>query len=258
MFSIDINLLNDRPEYSQVTASQPSAGGSENNTPIFLGAAFGGGLLGLVLIAFGAMSLLNQQFASQEQDLDDQLAALAPQLAEVDNLQAQEKRLKSETQALGTIFNQIKPWSALLRDLSERVPPELQLTKIEQTTGSTRTSSRKNDKKNRSQASGGGTVSPLKAPSDLKISGNSLQFDGVNDFVLTLRKSPFLNGDRTQLLSSTRETNKDSDQELVELELKTQINDVPASELLPILNAKGARGLAIRLEDLRKQGVNLK
>jgi type IV pilus assembly protein PilN len=254
MYSIDINLLNDRPEYSQVSIPQPGRD-SEDKTPMLLGAAFGGGLLGLVLIAFGAISLLNQQFVSREQDLDEQLEALTPQLAEVDNLQAQEQRLKAETQALATIFNQIKPWSALLRDLGERVPPDLQLTKIEQT--ATPISEADTKQKGKSKAATA-TVAPLKAPSDLKIFGSSLQFDGVNDFVLTLRKSPFLNGNETQLISSKREVDKESEEQLVTLELKTQINDVPAAELLPILNAKGARGLAIRLEDLRKKGVSLK
>lgn len=256
MYSIDINLLNDRPEYSQVSLPQPGRD-SADKTPILLGAAFGGGLLGLVLIAFGAINLLNQQFVSREQDLDNQLEALTPQLAEVDNLQAQEQRLKAETQALATIFNQIKPWSALLRDLGERVPPDLQLTKIEQSATPVSEADPKQKGKSKSKTATA-TVAPLKAPSDLKIFGSSLQFDGVNDFVLTLRKSPFLNGNETQLISSKREVDKESEEQLVTLELKTQINDVPAAELLPILNAKGARGLAIRLEDLRRKGVSLK
>ena len=257
MYQVDINLLNDRPEYSQDTAVQPQVE-SGDRTPMLLGAAFGGVLVGLVLIAFGAISLWNQRLASQEQKLDDQLEALAPQLAEVDNLKAEEKRLKTETQALATIFNQIKPWSATLKDLGERVPPQLQLTKIEQTTDQPDAKSNSKSKKKRStkkRSKSKSAVTPLKAPSNLKISGNALQFDGVNDFVLTLRKSPFLKGDQTQLLSSERQEDQASGEDLVQLELKTQIDDVPTSELLPILNAKGARGLALRIETLRKKGA---
>jgi type IV pilus assembly protein PilN len=77
----------------------------------------------------------------------------------------------------------------------------------------------------------------------------------VNDFELTLRKSPFLKADQTKLTSSERKVDSQSQTDLINYQLQTQINNVPASELLQILNAKGATGLVTRIESLKKQGV---
>ena len=113
MYSIDINLLNDRPEYSQQTVGTTHYD-SGNKTPLFMGLGVGGAALGLVLIGFGVLSFMTQQLTAEEESLDDQLTQLAPKLAEVNELKAQEQQVKDETQALATIFNQIKPWSATL------------------------------------------------------------------------------------------------------------------------------------------------
>jgi type IV pilus assembly protein PilN len=258
MYPIDINFLNDRSDYSSATVTKGTyASAGESKTPLLLGGAFAGGLVGLVLLAWGGLSLWSQQLVSKEQDLDNQLSRLAPQLKEVDNLVAQEKTVQSETQALAKIFNQIKPWSATLQDLRDRVPRGLQITSIEQVAGAA--------------APAGGQASPSPSPSpapnagsspapapavqDLKLGGNALSFGDVNDFELTLRKSPFLKADQTKLTSSERKVDSQSQTDLINYQLQTQINNVPASELLQILNAKGATGLVTRIESLKKQGV---
>lgn len=122
MYSIDINLLNDRPEYGQQVVSSANYD-SDDKTPLFIGLGVGGAALGLVLIGFGVMSFLNQQLVAEEENLDSELAQLAPKLAEVDDLKLQERQVKEETKALATIFNQIKPWSATLQDIRDRIPP---------------------------------------------------------------------------------------------------------------------------------------
>jgi type IV pilus assembly protein PilN len=134
MHPIDINLLNDRPELGTGTVTQGTfvGGSGESKTPLYLGGALAGGLVGLVLLFLGGLSLFNQQLVSQEQALQTKLDKLNPQLSKVDELQAKEKVILSETAALATIFNQIKPWSATLQDLRDRVPSTLRITKIEQ------------------------------------------------------------------------------------------------------------------------------
>jgi len=248
MYSIDINLLNDRPEYGQQVVASANYD-SDDKTPLFIGMGVGGAALGLVLIGFGVTSFLNQQLTSEDQKLDSELAQLAPKLAEVDDLKAQEQQVQAETKALATIFNQIKPWSATLQDIRDRVPPTLQVTKIQQQAA--KPPAPPAGQPNAQTA----PVASLSAPTQLSITGNAISFNDVNDFVLTLRKSPFLTVAQTQLTSSERKTNDKTKVSLVQHQLETTINDVPASELLQILNAKGASGLAARIGALKQKGV---
>lgn len=247
MYSIDINLLNDRPEYGQQVVSSANYD-SDDKTPLFIGLGVGGAAIGLVLVGFGVMSFLNQQLVAEEENLDSELAQLAPKLAEVDDLKLQERQVKEETKALATIFNQIKPWSATLQDIRDRVPPTLQVTKIQQKAATPPAPAGQQN----AQAK---PVAALSAPTQLTITGNAISFNDVNDFVLTLRKSPFLTVAQTQLKSSERKTNDKTNVSLVQHQLETTINDVPASELLQILNAKGAPGLAARIGALKQKGV---
>lgn len=253
MYPIDINFLNDRSDYSSATLTKGTyASAGDSKTPLLLGGAFAGGLVGLVLLAWGGLSLWEQQLASKEQDLDSQLSQLAPKLKEVDNLVAKEKSIQAETQALAAVFNQIKPWSATLQDLRDRVPRGLQITNIEQAAGAAASPS---PSPSPAPNAAGSPAPAAPALQNLKIGGNALSFSDVNDFELTLRKSPFLKADKTQLTSSERKVDNQSQINLVNYQMQTQINDVPATELLQILNAKGATGLVTRIESLKRQGV---
>jgi type IV pilus assembly protein PilN len=264
MYQIDINLLNDRPELGTGTVTQGTfAGGGESKMPLFLGGALAGGLVGLVLLLLGGLTLFNQQLASREQTLQSDLDKLAPELSKVGELEAKEKVILAETAALATIFNQIKPWSATLQDLRDRVPPTLRITKIEQSVAAAATppagqTPSPSPSPSPSPAAPGAAAPPAAPPasSDLKLTGNTLNFSDINDFELTLRKSPFMKPDKTQLVMSQRDAvNAQTGVALVQYELRTQLSDVPASELLQVLNAKGASGLVSRIEVLKRQGV---
>jgi type IV pilus assembly protein PilN len=261
MYQVDINLLNDRPELGTGTVTQGTfAGGSaESKAPLFLGGALAGGLVGLVLLLLGGLSLFNQQLASREQTLQSDLDRLAPELKKVDELQNKEKAIVAETSALATIFNQIKPWSATLQDLRDRVPATLRITKIEQTVSAPPAGqATPTPAPSPSPSPGAPPAAPVAPPpsNDLKLSGTTLAFSDINDFELTLRKSPFLKADKTQLTSSVRDpVDAQTGVALVKYEMQTQLNDVPASELLQVLNAKGASGLVSRIEVLKRQGV---
>lgn len=256
MYSIDINLLNDRPEYSQEVVSSRGAGSTDSKVPLFLGIAAAGSALGLVLVSFGLLSFLNQRQLAKERSLDAELAALAPQVKEVEALQAQKEVTEDETVALATIFNQIKPWSSMLQDLSDRVPPTLQITKIEQTAGVAAAPA--GNQPNNNGANADPNAPPPPPPvNGLKLTGNAISFGDVNDFVLTLRKSPFLEDGKTKLSTSERDQNSNNAEgvELVKHEVETEINTVPASELLQALNTTGASGLVSRINLLKQKGV---
>jgi type IV pilus assembly protein PilN len=255
MNHIDINLLNDRPEYSTGSSSAPTSSFSPaDKTPLILGGALAGGLIGLVLLLLGGLTVYNQQLASKNEQLDSSLSKLAPELSKLDELKAKESVILAETAALAKVFNQIKPWSATLQDLRDRVPPTLQITSIEQSVSSAAPPAGQ-PSPSPSPAPG---ASPAPAPppsNDLKITGNALTFSDINDFELILRKSPFLKPEESKLVSSQREADSQSKASLIKYEMKTQQNDVPASELLQVLNAKGATGLVARIEILKRQGV---
>ena len=255
MYSIDINLLNDRPEYGQEVFASQGAGSGDSKMPLLLGFVAAGSALGLVLVSFGVLSFLNRQQIVKEESLDAQLAQLSPQVKEVEALQAQEVAVKEETAALATIFNQIKPWSAMLQDLSDRVPPTLQITKIEQTGAAAPPAG--GQPNNAAQNNQNGEAPPPPPANGLKLTGNAISFGDVNDFVLTLRKSPFLIDEKTKLTTSEREQNSNNAEgvELVKHELETEINAVPASELLQALNTTGASGLVTRINLLKQKGA---
>jgi type IV pilus assembly protein PilN len=257
MNQININLLNDRPEYSTGTSAQISAN-PEDKTPLILGGVLAGGLLGLVLLLLGGLTLYNQQLTSKNEQLESDLNKLAPELTKVEQLQAKEKVILAETEALAKVFNQIKPWSATLQDLRDRVPPTLQITSIEQAVAAAPApSSSPQPSPSPTPPPKDGSAAPAApAPSnDLKLAGNALTFSDINDFELILRKSPFLKPEATKLVSSQREASAQTNVSLVKYEMNTQQNDVPASELLQVLNAKGATGLVARIQALKQQGV---
>lgn len=261
MYRIDINFLNDRPEFAAGTPSQGTIAG-DDKTPLIWGGAVAGGLVGLVLLLLGGLSFYSQQLASRDQALKADLEKLAPGLKQVEELQKQETTIQAQTAALATIFNQIKPWSATLQDLRDRVPSTLRVTKIEQIApppppaGQAPPPSPSPSATSSPAPGATPNSSPPPLPSsDLKVSGNALSFSDINDFELILRKSPFLKPDATKLVSSQRQSKTDTEVSLVDYEMQTQLSDVPASELLQVLNAKGAAGLVSRIEVLKRQGV---
>lgn len=260
MYTIDVNLLKERPGYNQAAAPAPGPFGIPldlaDRNPLLLGAAFAGGMVGLVLALVLVLTLFNQRLTAREQELDSELAAIAPAVSDVQGLQAQTQQLKAETLALATVFNQVKPWAAMLQDLRDRTPAGLQITRIAQAAA---------------PAPAGASPSPSPAPSpspspspgaapapttgDLTISGNALSFGTINDFVLALQRSPFLKGEITQLVQSQLQEGNQTVVPLAEFQIQSGITDVPASELLQELNRKGATGLATRIQILKEQGA---
>lgn len=248
MYSIDINLLRDRGYDSQVSEARESSTG---NLPLFVGIGAGATLVALVLLAFGVLTFSNQRLAQRQQELETELARIAPNLKRVDQLKAETQQIQAETQALAMVFNQIKPWSVVLQDLRDRTPPALQLAKIQQVAPAA-TPARATTPQTKS-----GEAAPPPPPrtSELKISGSALSFESVNDFILALGKSSFLQEDSTKLTTSERKKDNVSGVELVEYQITTTLNDVPASKLLEELSRKGATGLVTRIETLKQKGV---
>lgn len=255
MYNLDINFLEDRTTQEEIakgTLSKKSVGGNESKVPLYIGGAV---LAALPLIALSLLFVTNKQkneITAEIGKIDAEIAQLTAQNKQLTDLQTQLTSTKESRQALVSVFNQIKPVSVVLQDISDQAPIGIQIDSIKQTTAAEEPSS---------------SEIPLV---NITISGIARSYNEVNDFLLTLQRSDFLNKGRTRIVSTQETDNPNTienldgaNQENVTVELprvvqfviETQLNDVPASELLPQLTNKGATGLVTRINTLKEKGA---
>jgi len=255
MYNLDINFLEDRTAQEEIakgTLSKKTAGGNESKVPLYIGGAL---LAVLPLIALSLLFLTNKQkndITAEISKIDSEITQLQVQNTQLTELQTQLTSTKESRQALVSVFNQIKPVSVVLQDISDQAPIGIQVNSIKQTTAAD-------------------DLSPSGIPLvNITINGIARSYNEVNDFVLTLQRSDFLNKGRTKIISTqeigntnTIENPDAQNQNNVTIELpkvvqfviETQLNDVPASELLPQLTNKGATGLVTRINTLKEKGA---
>ncbi len=266
MYSLDVNFLNDRsaikPGKRGGGRSKPSLS-PDDRRPLYLG--FGALIFFPVLAAalWGILTLRNGDLARQQADLDTQLGNLEAEKKNLSSIQAETKQANEEAQSLATVFNQIKPWSAMTQDIRDRLPSSIQLAAITQ---------QKVDLTAPAAAPAPGATPPVSGRMSIKGFANS--FNDVNDFLLTLQQSNFLKASETKVVSAElgdektlqlpefpgtkREMGEFKAPRLprrVAFEITTAINDVPASDLIRELDRKGAVGLVTRIEALKERGV---
>ncbi len=135
MYSLDINLLSERPEYQSGKQAQSKSGTKVSNAkygkvPLYIG----GTAAVIALVATGgAWLLLGQQttqLEAKQKDLDTKLGSLKAQDARLAAIGAETSQITGETQALASIFNQVQPWSAVLQDLRESIPQGVQISSV--------------------------------------------------------------------------------------------------------------------------------
>jgi type IV pilus assembly protein PilN len=242
MYSLDINLLSERPEYQSGKQAQ-SKGGPKVRTvkygkaPLYIGGAVA--VLALVTTGGGWLLLGQQttQLEAKQKDLDTKLGSLKAQDARLAAIGAETTQITGETQALASIFNQVQPWSAVLQDLRESIPQGVQISSVAQSekpgippvaapvaSKTPSSGSKLIDKINdvpdpeaakappAPAASPVASTAPNATPTatlaadipttKLDIVGTAKSFEEVNNFMLTLKRSAFFNPDDTQLLSA--------------------------------------------------------
>jgi type IV pilus assembly protein PilN len=270
MYGLDVNFLNDRPEYKPNAASrtkQRVAANPGDRRPLIFGAiaavAFPAIALGLLFYLQNRNSDLEQQQAS----LDAQLSTIEAKRKEIGNVKEEIKKTQDETQALASVFNAIKPPSALMQDIRDRTPGSVQILTVKQAPPDA------------AAAPPPGAPAPNpnapKPPGKFIISGIAGSFNDVNDFLLVLQKSSFLKAAETKLQNSElRDTPKLASLKLTDVpqttvddkqvpplpkqvtfEIQTALSDTPASELLRELNRVGAVGQVTRIENLQNKGI---
>jgi len=277
MYNLDINFLNDRPEHRVDTDRfKPTPYGEPvGNRPLWLGALVG---LLLPLLALGGWLFLQVRNG----DLERQQAELE---AKVGNLQALQNRtaainaevaaVKGEIQSLAGVFNQVKPLSALMQDLRDRTPPQVQVLQVKQIAASSAAAPTQPSPSPQASPSPAPSPTPSPTPKTFyQIGGLANSFDDVNDLLLLLQKSSLLDPTETRIIASELADAQtvqpfqfqNAQQSLgnakppslprqVKFEIQTALTEVPSSQLLQELERKGATGLVTRIEALQEKGV---
>lgn len=272
MYSLDINFLKDRHSTDSskgATKTESPTLSFSKNLPIIAGLAT---MVALLALTGGLWMLLNLQSSQAQkniEELDAEIAKLSTQNQNAGEIEKKIAAINEETQALVSVFNQIKPWSAILQDIQDQIPPGVQVRSIK-------------------QAEVPATPETGGLPGiQLTITGVAGSYENVNDFLLTLQKSDFLKADKTKLgnvslvdlpIEFTSPKNLPPDtsvdfaegvltvttpQEIATLKIPqgvdytitTELNNKPASQLLRELARQGAVGLVTRIRTLEQTGA---
>ena len=263
MYSLDTNFLKDR-EIEQLSTAKVSKPKKKITLgemfPLFGGVAAGAvpliAVVGLLIFANLQKQAVNQELGTLKQELTE----LEAKNQKIKQIKAEIDQAETEAQTFASVFNQVKPWSAILQDLRDRIPAGVQIVSLKQT--ETLPSANRNVPE--------GEPAPQLPEIQLTIEGVARNYTAVNDFLLTLQKSQFLQKDKTSIDTAQLVQNpfklelpKTENAPEIEVELPkvvrykiiTQFNDKPTSELIRELDRKGAVGLVTRIRTLESKGV---
>jgi type IV pilus assembly protein PilN len=191
-------------------------------------------------------------------------------LSVINDINTQITQIETENQALATVFDRIKPWSAVLQDIRGRVPTGVQISQIEQLEGEVPQQATPSPTASPSPGESPAPTATEPPPSKVRITGFARSFNDVNDFVLTLQRSPFLNSEDVKLVTSAlidnpteiEFSNSEASQsvevelpKVVQYSIEGDLTNLPASTLLQDLERTLSVGLATRIQALRDRGV---
>lgn len=238
MYSLDINFLKDRSVDTAKTTTGPKLSGPslQKQFPILIGA---GVMVLLPALAGSLLLLLGYQTTKTQENiavLDQQLGELNSQNQRIADIEGKISGIDQEIKSLVGVFNQIKPWSALLEEIARQIPPPVQVASIQQ-----------------------------EGPK-LTIAGTAANYGDLNDFLLTLQNSKFLKADLTKLVSASLKDSPIAIQnapenievilpKVVNYSITTELTDAASSNLQRELASRGAVGLVTRIQTLQQKGV---
>lgn len=250
MYSLDINFLKDRPAYQPKSDKRPGVKLPTGSlTPVYIGVTLG---LSFPLLVGAGLWFLQTKTSELEQaiaQLEEQSKKLDTEIANIKKIQEQTAGVKAETQSLVTVFDQIRPWSAMLEDLRDRIPGTVQIDNIKQIPPAPAVEGQP----------------PPNPAGGIEITGLARSFDSVNDFLLSLQQSRFLKSSESRIISATlvdapvAATTKSGiavkPPQVVRYTIQSRLSDVPASELIRELEQKGTVGLVTRIRSMQQTGV---
>ena len=249
MYSLDVNLLKERREKEQPQKETEIQGKKslqlpslEGNLPLIIGAAVGVAFPALVGVYWYFITTRTDQVRQEITQLEQELAQLQNQQQAVTAKRGELKQAQENLTAFANIFDKIKPLSAILEDVRDRAPDNLQIDSLQQSENEGRT--------------------------QFNIQGIGESYEAVNYFFLTLQRSPFIAKETVNLQTANQgdyqiELINDLPDYLTELSPKQvinynisfELNNKSASELLPILREQGATGLVTRINTLKNKGI---
>ncbi len=253
MYSLDVNFLKDR-HLNQTGKGTPAAKISttinlRKQTPLLIGVGVGAGLLALTGLLGLIVGLQTSETQAKIQQLEGELGQVQVQSKKLEDIRGELKVVEAKNKALVGVFNQIRPWSAIIQEIRQQTPSSVQLNSLQQVEVPA----------NPNQ----GQPNPA---AGLKISGFASNYEAVNDYLLTLQASPFLEGKRTVIESAAladlpldvanqyKNINVTFPQ-VVQFVITAQLSDTPATQQLPNLARNGAIGVVTRINTLKSQGA---
>ncbi len=264
MYSLDINFLNDRSERaSEAGLGLQSRLVQDSPRPLYIGVAVGIFFPVLVAASWLLLQHQNTELRARQVQLDSQLAELQALDQQLANINTQVQGIEAEVQALATVFDQIKPWSAMLQSIRDNVPVGVQVLDIEQQEQTIANQPAP-------AADQPAAAPPPPPPPIIQITGYARSFNDVNDFLLTLQRSPFLDSAGTRLVTAQLTDDprpiEFTDQQgggalevqmpqVVSYTIQSPVTELTASELLADLESTLAVGLTARIQALRDRGV---
>jgi type IV pilus assembly protein PilN len=139
MYSLDINLLNERAGFQTGKESSFSDGSTISGAtdkygkaPLYIGAS----IAALSLLAIGGGWLWTGQQTAQlevkQKDLDSKLGNLKTQESRLQQVTTQVEQVTGESKSLASVFDRVQPLSAVLQDLRESTPQGIAIDSIVQ------------------------------------------------------------------------------------------------------------------------------
>jgi type IV pilus assembly protein PilN len=253
VYSLDINFLQNRPGFQKNSPKQKTKKNAVqlgDLTLVYVGLAIGIAVPALVGGGWWFLQAKNTELEQKITQLDQENKQLDTEIGNINKIKQEAEAVRKETEALASVFNQIRPWSAMLQDLRDRIPATVQIESISQTAP---------------EAPVEGQPPPNPA-GGVEIVGQARSFNDVNDFLLTLQKSSFLKPEDTKIITASFVKGASSESstagvaatvtpDLVKYTIKSTMSDVPASELVRELEQKGTIGLVARIRNLQQTGV---
>ncbi len=224
MYALDINFLDDRKGTTVDAAERPPIA----DTQFLIG---GGALMAVALaLAAGGYFFIQYSASGVQQQLDDlnaQEKTLDAKLADLAGSVKSIKAIDDRTSALVSLFVGDIPASAVLDEVKLRTPVNIRINTITQ-----------------------------QADKTIKINGQGASFNDVNDFLLLLQTSPYLDPIQTRIESARRQEDKsDGSISLVDYDITATLTSKPATQLLADLERSGATGIVTRIKFLQQRGV---
>jgi type IV pilus assembly protein PilN len=253
MYSLDVNFLKDRARFEKGSEKKPKKSLPVGDmTPLYIGLGIGLSLPIFVGAAWFILQTKSGELQSNITQLEQKNQELEAKIGDIKKISAEITAVRGETQALVTVFDQIRPWSAMLLDIKQRIPGTVQLESVKQVA---------QIGVSPNTASTTGTI----PTSGVEVNGFARSFNDVNDFLLTMKQSRFFNSNDARISAAESVPAQlpagvvlppgFKPPQVIKYTIQTNLSDIRASELMRELEEKGTVGLVARIRSLQQTGA---